>query len=155
MSDWAPRQAAREAERDGVREQNVEKANREAKIKGEVGLKLFKLLQDWVGQTIAEYNQLRKEEELVVTLGQADKPKPGFFYDRITVGRRDGRKGPLKIEFSVVTGILHYECGGGQGNFTLQVVEDGQCNFETPYHQVKTIEAIGEEMLSKFMDSQF
>lgn len=73
----------------------------------------------------------------------------------ITVQRTDRVKRPLIITYSELQGILSYQCGAGQAAFTLKIADDGTAHFETPYHEVKTIEEIGEEMLSKFDESPF
>lgn len=155
MSDWAQREAAKTLERDRARDQETEKANREARIKAETGPQLFKQLHDWVVQRVAEYNQHLGRKDLVVTMHKAPRPQPDFFFDSITVSRNDGKQSPLKINYSLSAGILSCECGAGKFNFHLIVTGDGQAQFETPNHQMKSIEEIGEEMLSKFMDSQF
>jgi len=155
MSDWAEKAAQKASEQDAIRQQNVEKANRDAKVKGEIGPELFKQLRDWIGLEVAKYNQLRNSDELFMKVEQADNPTPELYYDSIIVGRRDGKKGPLKIKYSPITGIISYECGGGKGEFTLKITDGDKAQFETPYHQVKSIEEIGEELLNKWQNSQF
>jgi hypothetical protein len=160
MTDWAEAAAKKALEQKLVRDQNIEKSNREAKIKAEAGPRLFKQLIDWINQEVTKYNKLLLSgsdgsEELFVKVTQSVKPSPELLYDHIVVGREDGKKGPLKIEYLTASGVLHYECGGGKGAFTLHVSDDGQASFRTPYHQVKTIEEIGAEMLSKFLEAKF
>jgi hypothetical protein len=155
MTDWAEDAARKTLQQDAIRDHNVDKANREAKIKTEVGAKIFKELQDWITKEIEKYNGLvPPADALSIAFNKESQPQP-LFSERIIVGRKDGRKGPLRITFNATTGIIHYECGAGQANFNLKIADDGSAHFETPYHKAKTSEEIGAEALSKFQDSTF
>jgi len=155
MNDWAEEAAAKAFEQDEQRQENIQRSNREAKIKDEVGPRLFKELIEWIASQVEKYNKLRGKEELKVQRIEAAKMASGIIHDRIVVSRLDGKKLALKIEYLPETGMITYECGAGKGSFALQAGDDGQMRFETPYHQAVSVEDIGTEALSKFMSSQF
>ena len=151
MTDWADAAAKETLEAKVIRDKNVEKSNRDAKIKAEIGPQLFGQLKDWLTQQIDEYNSRLaagsdKSDELYVKAMPAP-PSPAMFDNLITVGRLDGKKGPLKIQYSVLSGILSYDCGSGQGQFLLEIDDNGGAVFKNPYHQAMSIEEMGEEML--------
>jgi hypothetical protein len=155
MEDWAEKAAAVAAEKDRSQEAQIGKANRDARIKVEVGPKLFKQLQEWLLAEVDKYNRLRGSSELVVESVKAVKPKPALLCDRINVKRSDGKKSTLKINLSSPKGDIHYDYGGSKHSFTLTVDNGGRASFKTSYHAAKTIEEIGTEMLSKFQESEF
>jgi hypothetical protein len=102
---------------------------------------------------VAKFNELRGKPELKVDVTKADSPHPEMFFDGFIVSRLDKSKQSLRVNYSALTGVLSYEYGGGKGNFTLKASEDGTMQFQTTYSEVKTIEEIGTELLSKFSES--
>jgi hypothetical protein len=158
MNDWAAQAAKQTLDQKTIRDQNTEKSNRDAKIKADAGSRLFNELSDWIGKQVDAYNAALDRgaddsEQLIMS--SANSPNNPSSNNRIVVKTRDGRKQPLQIEYSVLSGGLTYKCGGASGTFTLRVDNDGQCHFENQYHEAKSIEDIGTEALNKFLAAKF
>ncbi len=135
---------------------NKEKEVREYRLKDKYGPDYFDELGTRLATQVTKYNKNRGHDELIYeSSSDANSPIQIHGDQTISIKRRDRSRGPLKISYSPVTHIIAYECGAGKGQFNLVIRNGGTAVFETPKHIAKTIEEIGDEMLSKFESSQF
>jgi len=127
----------------------------EYRLKDKYGPDYFAELKDWLTLQVVKYNKHRGRDELLLESSTDANSPIQIDGDRtISIKRRDRSRGPLKISYSPVAHIITYECGAGKGQFNL-AIQGGTAVLETPNHIVKTIEEIGEEMLSRFENSPF
>jgi hypothetical protein len=153
-NDWAVAAARKAGEQDHTRQLNLEKNAREAKIKDTVGPSLFRQLQEWIISQVKEFNSLRKQEELTVATTAQPNAANNQLDSLIRVNRPN--ISPLTITYNQATHIISYECGKkAHTEFTLKIAENGNAVFETPYHQDRTVQEMGSEMLNNLLESTF
>lgn len=121
--------------------------------KNEAGRKLLRQLHEWIVAEVAEYNELRGQEELVVVLLKADTA-PGVFFDSVAVSSKDGTKGPLRISYSCVPGSILYWYEGRRVDLPVRITDDGHAQIATVDHVAKCREEIGQQMLSQLRHPQ-
>jgi hypothetical protein len=155
MSDWAETAAQKANEEEKHRSFETERYVRDANIKDQAGPEIFLQLQEWTTSKVDTYNRNRGKQELRAEVSSGhdlSSPRPS---QKIVVRRADNSRGPLTITYSPSVHTISFDCGAGRGQFNLKVGNDGKPYFETPYHVRMTIEEMGQEMLSKFMESPF
>jgi hypothetical protein len=152
-SNWAVTAAKKAIDQDRSRQLNLEQNDRDAKVKDHEGPALFRQLEQWIKGQADEFNQIRGKQEITVTTTARPSPTINQLDNliRVTLPNR----GPLTITYSVGVHSIGWECGAGKGELRLVIAEDGTAHFETPYHQPKTVEDMGVEMLDKLQESAF
>jgi hypothetical protein len=151
--DWAVMAARKALEQDRVRQLNLENNSRQSTIKDHEGPAIFGKLEQWISNQATEFNKILGREELTVAV-TAQKSLTVNQLDRVIRVNLPNR-GPLTITYSVAMHSITWECGAGKGELRLTIGEGGSVNFETPYHQTKSVEEMGAEMLDKLQESPF
>ena len=148
MSDWASRAAAEDlvAEK-AERLRSHKNEENGASLEDRRGAELFRELHSWIMRQVFTYNDRMGRNVL-----DASIPHSGKY--EFTVFHIDKTKQPLKIEYFPESHRLRSESGAGKNEYCL-INQDGEIQFETPYHQIKIIEEIGEELLTQWRTSQF
>ena len=152
MSDWAEKAAQRANEEERTRKLEIEKSVRDANIMDHFGPELVTQLEQCLASQIKKYNEIRGKLELHLESSAGRdliSPRP----TRQIVIRQAGNqpRQPMKITYSPSAHVLKYDCGIYQETFFMVVGADGRGYFEVPAnHTGKTVEDIGEEILSRF-----
>jgi hypothetical protein len=153
---WADNAARQANDDDGRQRLENELELRKQKIKDERGPDLLQELVARLEAEVEKFNSIRGKQELRLTHQTMPERDTGFYGDLVQVSRLDGQKSPLKLMYSRTSHILSYQCGAGNGQFTLQI--DSHTNapyFEGPYHRRFSISEIGDFILSLWEKAQF
>ena len=146
MMDWATREAAKDM-REAQEAANAEaKSKRDARLKDEGGIELFKQLRAWLEGQAKSYNeQMRKR---VVEVGEI-KPFGGPDYHHFfEVSNTNRERLPMKISYRSAPHGITVECGAiPKPEYFLSIGENDKVFFETPKKQSKPIEELGSELL--------
>ena len=154
MEDWASRAAARDLELQDREHLHLRKEERDSQIKDKHGIEMFQRLNQWMRDQIDSYNRKLREKRYSVSL--VKEPDFNRKSEReFSVIRTDGGKQPLKLTYDPTVHRLRCESSAGHQEYVLAVGEDGQPRFESLYHQVKTIEEIGTELLESWEAAHF
>ncbi len=151
--DWAVTAARKALEQDRTRQLNLENNSRQNTIKDHEGPAIFGKLEQWINRQAAEFNKILGREEMTVATTVQKNPTVNQLDRLIRVNLPN--RGPLTITYSVATHYITWVCGAGRGELHLVIAQDGSANFETPYHQIESVEEMGSGMLTKFQDSPF
>jgi hypothetical protein len=152
MEDWASRTAKEDLEAEERETLRLRREERDAALKDRRGSELFEELNKWMREQATSYNRQLGKKVMDVTvprISSRDITSQRVF----SVSRADGTKQPLKIIYLPDAHRIRCESGAGTKEYVLTVGPDGEARFETPYHVTKTIEEIGEELLSEWRGS--
>lgn len=154
MEDWASRAAKEDLAAEQRETLRLQKEERDARLKDRRGLELFEELNAWMKKQADSYNSQVKKKVLDVTIPRVSSRD--LTSDRMfSVSQTDGMRQPLKISYFPDAHRLRCESGAGTKEYRLIIGADGEARFETLYHVAKSIQEIGEELLSEWRVSQF
>ena len=154
MEDWASRTAARDLEAQDREHLHLLKEERDSQVKDKHGIDMFQRLNQWMRDQIDSCNRKLGEKKYSVSL--VNEPDFNRKLEReFSVIRTDGSKQPLKLTYDPTVHRLRCESSAGHQEYILTVDKDGQPRFESLYHQVKTIEEIGTELLDSWEAAPF
>jgi hypothetical protein len=144
--DWATREATkclREAEEAS---NAVEKSVRDEKLKDVRGMEPFEQLHAWMTSQAESFNEqvgkrMLQAEDIKLFGGVASHH---FF----KISDVNHERSPMKISYTSAPHEITVDCGAGQKRYSLTIGPSGNVLIETPYRQARTIDEIGEELMS-------
>ena len=145
--DWATREAEREQNKEEDAAKAREKSKRDARLKDEGGIKLFKELHTWMeGQAKSYSSQIPTQAFEVDKIEQFGGPDCHHFFK---VSSTNGGHLPMKISYRSAPHEITVDCGAvPKPRYFLSIGDNDNMFFETPKRQWKTIEELGSELLS-------
>jgi hypothetical protein len=145
--DWAARKTAKELREAREAAEAMEKSKRDARLKDEGGIKLFKELRAWMeGQAKSYSSQIPTKAFEVGGIEPFGGPDAHHFFKVSSTNRE---RLPMTISYRAAPLYeITVDCGPGpKRRYVLSIGDNGNVFFETPKRQSKTIEELGSELL--------
>jgi hypothetical protein len=150
MSDWASREAAKDAAAEQQDDLRLKKETRDADILEERGPAIFAELYEYIMSQVDSYNEQRGEKVLGVSISRQTPTTPQKF----TVSRLDRTRQPLTVTYLRASHRIICESVAGPQEYILRIDPDGEARFETPYHQAFSIKELGDKILDHWKSSR-
>jgi len=151
--NWATREAAKDLRKEQDAANAIEKSVREARLKDSRGMELFEQLHAWMERQAKSYNE--QMQKRMIEVGEIKIFGGMDSHHYFQVSDASHARSPMKISYRAADHRITVECGAGQKQYTLTVGDNENVYYETPYHQLRTIEELGEELMSFWKGAQF
>lgn len=146
--DWSAREASNDLRAAEEAAKAKEKSERDARLKDEGGIELFKELHAWMeGQAKSYSGKIPGEAFEVGTIKPWGGPDSHHFFE---VSKTNRGRLPMKISYTSAPHRITVDCGTiPKPQYFLSVADNGVF-FETPKRQSKSIEELGSELLDSW-----
>ncbi|MGA3318855.1 MAG: hypothetical protein ABSC64_20755 [Candidatus Korobacteraceae bacterium] len=147
--DWATREAAKDLRKAEEAAKAKEKSERDAHLKDEGGIELFKQLHAWMKVQAKSYSgEIPAQAFEVGEIRQFGGPDCHRFFE---ISKTNRGHLPMKISYRSAPHGITVECGAvPKPQYCLSIGDNGNLFFETPKGQSKTIEELGSDLLDSW-----